>query len=184
MAVSNPIPPNSVADPVNAELPAWIGHKASELLAAWGKPTTATDATPGSYNGRGAINLSYRIGDQGHVIEIPEMSAYTDSLGVTHTYDSSTISIPHVVFIDFVVATDGTIISADWWGSFADRFTVAQYPPPVTSVTLPEPLIVQIKPSPHGGGWLEPTSEQAAAEAQKTTNENVADKLKQLELSR
>jgi hypothetical protein len=175
------IPTAAAADPVNSELPAWVGHKASELIAAWGKPTTAADATPGSYQGRAGIDLTYHIGDQGSVVNIPETSSYTDSLGVTHTYDSSTISVPHFVIISFAVDKSGVIIDAHWWGTFADRFTADRYPCPTASVTLPFPLIVAIAPSSHGGAWEEPTADEAAAEAQKTTPDNVAAKLSEME---
>src|SRR5450432_4239735 len=52
-----------------------------------------------------AKNLT--IGDQGSVVNIPETSSYTDSLGVTHTYDSSAISLPHFINVSFSVDTSG-----------------------------------------------------------------------------
>jgi hypothetical protein len=47
--------------------------------------------------------------------------------------------------------------------------------------TQPFPLIVAIAPTAHGGAWKEPTAEEAAAEAQKTTPGNVAAKPSEME---
>lgn len=177
-AVALPPPIADNSGYLNTVLPAWIGHRASELITSWGKPTEASEATPGSYQGRGGIIFSYFIGDKGSGVTIPEISAYTDSLG-THVYDTSTVILPHFVRITFVADTKGNIISANWWGSYTDRFLPANYPMPTTPATLEFPVVANYPSSRHGGNWSEPTAREVAQKAQEVTPDNILDKLNQ-----
>ena len=173
--VEKPITNNSAY--INAVLPAWIGHRASELIAAWSKPTEAGQSTPGSYQGRGGIEFSYHIGDKGSVMTIPETSAYTDLGGTVHVYDSSTVIVPHFVEVEFVADTNGIIIHDSWIGTFTDTFDPARYPMPTTEVSLAFPVVANYAADNHGGNWSEPTAAQAAAQADRVTPDNILDKL-------
>ena len=176
--ISKPVANNSGY--INTVLPAWIGHKGSDLLELWGKPTKTWEATAGSYQGRGGISFSYQVGDKGQVINIPSASAYTDMSGTTHIYDSSTLIVPHVVQVSFVCDATGNIINASWWGTFTDKFEPASYPMPKTSVELPFPVRENYKADGHGGNWTLPTKADMASDAKKVTPDNVEQRLKGL----
>jgi hypothetical protein len=141
---------------VNKMIPSWIGHKASELIAAWGKPSDTGILDPDSYGGRGGISFSYKIGDNGSTIEIPRTALYADSLGST-LLDTSAI-VPHFVFAYFATDKNGVIIDDGWFGSFTDEVIPSRYPMPALDVTLAFPLNVDIEPNRHGGNWSEPAS--------------------------
>lgn len=161
---------------MNEVIPAWVGQNAKDLIATWGKPTSVSTCTPGSYGGRGAFNLEYHIGDTGSAVEIPEISAYTDSEGITHVYDSSSISIPHSIEANFETDRSGIIIAAHWYGEGSEDFTELSYPEPKATASLKYPLLELIAPTRHGGFWIEPTDEQEAAHQEEVTPDNITEK--------
>ena len=95
------------------------------------------------------------------------------------TTGTSTVMLPHFVSITFVADTKGNIISANWWGSYTDRFLPASYPMPTTPATLEFPVVANYPSSRHVGNWSEPTAREVAQKAQEVTPDNILDKLNQ-----